>query len=264
MKLGEVQEQLQKSGIDGWLLYDFKMNNPLAWDFLELPKDRHTTRRFFYWIPAKGQPIRLVHEIELHTLDHLPGEKKVYFRWQTLEETLKEILKGSKKIAMEYSPKCSVPYVSKVDAGTVELVQGCGVKVVSSAPFLLKATLLSASQVQSLKDAAVVIEEALDASWNAIKEALVKGKPITDCDVQKLILSIFEKHGCITDSPPHCAINADSADPHFAPDKSRPVTIKKGDFILIDLWCKKNNPEAVFADVAGSGAQARERPCGCD
>jgi len=258
MKLSEVQEQLQKSGLDGWLLYDFKMNNPLAWDFLEIPKDKHTTRRFFYWIPAKGEPVRVVHEIEMHTLDHLSGAKKVYFRWQTLEEILKEIFKGSSKIAMEYSPKCAVPYVSKVDAGTMELVQGCGVKVVSSAPFLLKSTILSESQVKSLEEAAIVVEKALDASWKTIQEALVKKKPITDCDVQKLILDVFEKNDCFTDAPPHCAINADSSDPHFVPDKSRPVTIKKGDFILIDLWCKKNRPDAVYADVTRLGVAAAE------
>jgi Xaa-Pro dipeptidase len=258
MNIAEVQEQLQKSGLDGWLLYDFKRNNSLAWNFLEIPEEKHTTRRFFYWIPAKGDPIRIVHEIEMHTLDHLSGEKKIYFRWQTLEEILKEILKGSSKIAMEYSPKCAVPYVSKVDAGTMELVQGCGVKVVSSAPFLLKSTLLSETQVKSLKEAAAVVEMALEASWKTIQEALVKGNPITDCDVQKLILEIFDKNDCSTDAPPHCAINADSADPHFVPDKSRPVSIKKADFILIDLWCKKNRPDAVYADVTRLGVAAAE------
>jgi Xaa-Pro dipeptidase len=254
----EIQKQLLSSGIDGWLLYDFRGNNPLCWDFLKIPKQMHTTRRFMYWIPARDKPVRIVHEIEQHVLDHLPGEKKVYLRLQTFSEILKEILRGCAKVAMEYSPMCAIPYVSKVDAGTLELVQSFHVKVVSSAPYLLQSTILTDSSVKSLREAAVVIEKALDAAWDAIKVALQEGKRITDCDVQKLLLDFFEKNDCTTDAAPHCAINKDSADPHFAPNPEHPVPIKKGDFILIDLWCKKKRADAVYADVTRLGITASE------
>jgi Xaa-Pro aminopeptidase len=140
----------------------------------------------------------------------------------------------------------------------MELVRGCGIEVESSAPFLLKSTALTPSQEKSVKEAAFVVEKALDAAWKAIREALKNGTPITDCDVQKLLLDVFEKNDCTTDSPPHCALNADSADPHFVPNSLKPVTIKKGDFILIDLWCKKNTPDAVYVDVTRLGIAAAQ------
>lgn len=253
MNIVEIQEQLAKMNIGGWLLYDFQKSNPIACDVLAMPREKNRTRRFFYWIPSKGTPVRIVHEIESHVLDHLPGEKQLYLRWQTLESLLRDVLKGSKQVAMEYSAKCSVPYISKVDGGTVDLVRSCGVEVISSAPLLLKSTVLTEPQVKSLEEAASVLEIALEESWGAIHDALVKEKKITDCDIQNLILNIFEKHDCTTNAPPHCAINADSADPHFEPNQDRPVAIKKGDFVLIDLWCKKKTPYSVYADVTRVG-----------
>ncbi|MBS3904678.1 MAG: aminopeptidase P family protein [Simkania sp.] len=258
-KVMGVQGRLQKLNIDGWLLYDFQGNNSLARQFLEIPPAKHLTRRFFYWIPSRGEPVQVVHEIEPQALEHLPGEKRVYLRWQTLEAILQELLKSSCIVAMEYSRRCAVPYVSKIDAGTVELVKECGVEVVSSDAILQYYNcVLSEHQVQSVKDAAEVIEVALQSAWGAIRVALQSGAVITDCDVQKLILKVFEEHDCLTDSPPHCAINEDSADPHFSPDSSKPVPIRFGDFILIDLWCKKKVFGAVYADVTRVGVAATE------
>ena len=258
-KIAKVQEQLAAHKVDGWLLYDFQKNNPLALEFLEIPRERNLTRRFFYWIPSKGIPLQIVHKLEPHALELLPGKKRVFLRWQELEQILKDLLTPFKVIAMEYSERCAVPYISKVDAGTMDLVRSFGVKVISSAPFIQEySSMLDSKQVQSLKEAEQVIKIALDAAWGAIHESLQKGKSITDCDVQKLILSVFEKHDCTTNAPPHCAINADSADPHFSPNPDRPVPIRKGDFILIDLWCKKKMPRAIYADITQVGIAAKK------
>ena len=258
-KIESVQKQLETQGIDGWLLYDFQRSNPLAHEFLEIPLDRHMTRRFFYWIPAKGAPVQILHEIETYSLKHLPGEKRIYLRWQTLEKTLKDLLQPYKVIAMEYSHNCAVPYVSKVDAGTMELVKSCNVEVVSSALFLLTYTcVLNECQVRNLQTAAQVLEIASAKAWDSIRQALKDGRKITDCDVQKIISGVFEQNDCISDSPPFCAVNAYSADPHFAPDPQKPIPIKKGDFVLIDLWCKSKAPNAIYADTTQVGIAAKE------
>jgi Xaa-Pro dipeptidase len=158
-RVAEVQARLASAGVDGWLIYDFQKRNELAWEFLAIPAERHLTRRFFYWIPVRGDPVRIVHEIESQALDHLPGEKRVYLRWQTLEETLKEVLKGFKKVAMEYSPRAAIPYISRVDGGTVDLVRSAGVEVVSSAPFLQYYTsVLDRGQVESLVEAGTALD----------------------------------------------------------------------------------------------------------
>ncbi len=261
-KIGDVQKHLQKHKIDGWLLYDFQGSNPLARDFLEVPSERHLTRRYFYWIPAQGEPVRIVHEIESNSLEHLPGEKRIYLRWQMLEKILRDLLGTSRVVAMEYSKNCSVPYLSKVDAGTVELVRSCGVDVVSSAPFLqYYSCILDSGQVQSLKDAANVLELAVTVTWDAIRNALKTDQKITDCGVVKLIMKIFKEHDCITNAPPHCAVNADSADPHFSPNESKPVAIHAGDFVLIDLWCKKRTSGAIYADITRVAIAAKEPSC---
>ncbi len=249
-KIRDVQGRLAQHEIDGWLLYDFQKSNDLAYQFLEIPPEKHLTRRFFYWIPAHGQPVQIVHEIESHALDHLPGEKRVYLKWQTLESLLQEVLKSSRVVAMEYSPRCSVPYISKVDAGTFELVRQCDVEVVSSAPFLqVYTSVLNPSQRNSLEEAAQVLEQAVDGVWCWIAKKLSTGEKIVEYDVQQWILDFFEQADCMTGAPPHCAVNAHSADPHFSAKKEGGQSIEKGDFILIDLWCKKKMPGAIYADV---------------
>jgi len=258
-KIAHVQKLLAAHHVDGWLLYDFQKNNPLALEFLEIPLQRNLTRRFFYWIPAKGVPVKIVHRIEQQALEPFPGDKQVYLRWQELEKALKDLLVSLKVIAMEYSERCAVPYISKVDAGTMDLVKSFGVQVISSAPFLQEySSVIDDKQIYSLKEAAEVIEMALEKAWSAIRQALKEEQVITDCDVQKIILEVFERHDCIANAPPHCAINADSADPHFTPNPKKPVKIKLGDFVLIDLWCKKKAPGAIYADVTRVGIAAKK------
>ncbi|MGH2637833.1 MAG: M24 family metallopeptidase, partial [Rhabdochlamydiaceae bacterium] len=136
MRIEKVQKLLQEKGIDGWLLYDFRRSNSIAVDFLSIPIETHLTRRLFYWIPQKGEPVSVVHLVETHVVSHLPGKQRTYAAWKQLHDALRMVLKEAKKVAMEYSPQCEIPTVSKVDAGIVELIQSMGPEVVSSASFL--------------------------------------------------------------------------------------------------------------------------------
>lgn len=259
-RIGEVQQQLASNNIDGWLVYDFQKRNELAWDFLAIRPDKHLTRRFFYWIPKTGEPVKVVHEIESMALEHLPGQKKIYLRWQTLEETLKDLLKGSRRVAMEYSPRCAVPYISRVDGGTIDLVRSTGCEVVSSAPFLQQYTsVLNQRQVESLMEAGALLEKIAEGVWSWIAQCLKRDQPVTDFEVVQWIANEFALAGFESEALPHCAINADSADPHFAPSREKARQILPGDFILIDLWCKKKQAYSVYADITRVGIAA-DRP----
>ncbi len=250
-----IQKQLADAHVDGWLVYDFQKRNELAWDFLELPQQKHLTRRLFYWIPQQGTPTKLVHQIESGALDHLPGDKKIYLSWESLEEALKILLKNSKRVAMEYSPRCAVPYISRVDGGTIDLVRSCGVEVVSSSPFLqLYTSVLSQAQVESLIEAGRFVERTVEGAWQLIAQSIQKGPTITDFEVVQWMDREFANAGFETENTlPHCAINADSADPHYVPSKENAKKICPGDFILIDLWCKKKHAFSVYADITRVG-----------
>src|SRR5579863_3432405 len=163
VKIADVQKHLRAEGCDGWLLYDFQKINPLARTFLALSQDLLTSRRFFYWIPIMGEPIKIVHAIETHVLDHLPGKKSIYLKSQEMENALSSVLKGKRRVAMEFSHHCCLPYVSKVDAGTVDLVRSFSVEVVSSANFLQYYTcILDDAQLALHREAAVLLSEIAD------------------------------------------------------------------------------------------------------
>jgi hypothetical protein len=180
-KFEQAQKYLQENHLDGWLLYDFHGNNELARRFLDIPSHQMTTRRFFYWIPLSGKPVKIVHAIEAHALDHVDGEKRKYNSWQSLESEVKKVLQGAKKIAMEYSPKNGIPYVSKVDGGTIDLVRSFGVEVVSSADFLPHFTaVLTEDQIKSQIRAASACDRIVNGAWKWISDHLKMGKEITE------------------------------------------------------------------------------------
>lgn len=259
-KLAEAQKYLKEMHLDGWLLYDFHGNNELARHFLEIPSHQMTTRRFFYWIPKAGVPIKIVHAIESQVLDHFPGEKRTFFSWQSLEAEVGKALKGAKKIAMEYSPKNAIPYVSRVDGGTIDLVRSFGVEVVSSADFLPHFTaVLNDQQIESQIRAGKACDRIANGAWEWIAERLNQGEFITEYDVQQKILADFRKADLFTDHGPIVGVNAHSADPHYEPLKQKASPIKKGDFILIDLWAKEKGEGAVFGDITRV-AVAAQRP----
>jgi Xaa-Pro dipeptidase len=249
-KLKDVQDRLLQHGLDGWLFYDFRKNNALALAFLEIPSTILLTRRFFYWLPQKGEPVKLVHAIEKNNLDHLPGSKIIYTTWEELEEALKRLLEGFSHIAMEYSPNNSVPYVSKVDGGTLERVRSFGVEVHSSGDLLQNYTSVwDKTKYDDHVYAAKVLSDTAQSIWDWISKKLKQGAAINEFVVQQRILQLIEEHGCFTDEPPIVAVNAHSADPHYLPNAKIFDAIKPGDFVLIDLYCKKNSPGAPFADI---------------
>lgn len=247
----EVQEHLAKEKIDGWLLYDFNGNNPLTREFLSIDPNSLTTRRFFYWIPAKGSPVKILHKIEPHVLDKVPGEELIYLKWQELEEHLRKVLKGIKKVAMEYSPRNAIPYISKVDGGTIELIRSFNVEVVSSGSFLQYFTcVMDEEQYKLHKEAADFLDHLVGEAFVKISDALKKGNQIKEYDVQQFIYEQVNARGFMMFSRPIVGVNANCCDPHYEPTKEKCSEIKRGDFVIIDIWCKKKHPKAIYADIS--------------
>lgn len=256
-KIAKAQHFLKQEGLDGWLLYDFARNNPLCYSFLEFPENKIFRRRFFYWIPKEGAPIKIVHAIEAHVLDRWPGSKEVYFSWQSLHALIQKLLKGKKRVAMEYSPRNEIPYVSKVDGGTLDWIRSLGVQVESSAPFLPYFTaVLDPLQAKSHIQAGFCLDLIVKEVWQWIFYRLKKGDFFTEFDVQQKILEEMGKKQLITDTPPNVSVNAHSADPHYSPNQTTALPINLGDFILIDLWAKEKSDRSIYADITRVGVAA--------
>lgn len=252
--IARIQQVLRAEGIDGWLLYNFRGSNVFATRMMKLPTHIMYTRRYFYYIPAQGEPRKLVHRIEEWNLDSVPGSKTVYLSWQSLAEGVKKILSGARTVAMEYSPNCAIPYVSTVDGGTVELVRAAGVQVVSSAN--LVAAFEAVWDEEQLKDNLVTakhLREIVDKAFGFICYRINAGKKVTEYDVQQFMLSEFKKRGIYSESDPNCSVNANSANPHYEPTKKVHSPLKKGDFVLLDLWAKKQKARSVYADITWTG-----------
>jgi Xaa-Pro dipeptidase len=252
--LAEVQRSLTAFGLDGWLLYDFRGSNILARRVLGLDEKPPGSRRFFYHVPAQGAPRKLVHRIETAALDDLPGAKSVYLRWQDLEAGVASLLAGSRRVAMEYAPRVSNPYVSRVDAGTIELVKSCNVEVVSSGDLIqqFEATWDDA-QWQMHRDAEKVTTSAYDLVFPLIAQRVRAGGTIRETEVQAAIMDHFKRHGLTTYSPPIVAVNAHSGDPHYEPRAGHDAAIGMGDLVLVDLWAKLDRPRAVYSDLTRVG-----------
>jgi len=252
--LNKIQNIISSMNLDGWLFFDFRGSNDLAINILEVPKERHLTRRFYYFIPASGTPVKLVNGIEARNLDHLPGDKLTYSSHSSLTENLNKILKGKKRIAMEYSPLNAIPYVSKVDAGTIEQIRKTGVEIVSSADLI---SLFDAVWTDELfeenKPVAFYLHQVVYDSFAFIKKSFSEKKTITEYDVQQFIMDKFAEKNYYTDSPPIVGVNENSANPHYAPDKDTYKVINEGDLVLIDLWAKVNRDDAVWADITWVG-----------
>jgi Xaa-Pro aminopeptidase len=248
--LARVQSAIREFGLDGWLLYDFRGLNVLARRVAGLSDQTFLSRRWFYFVPATGEPHKLVHRIEPHALDHLPGAPKLYLRWQELEAGVAELVRGAKRIAMEYVPRNANPYVSRVDAGTVELVRACGAEVVPSGDLvqLFEATWDDEQWAMHL-EAAKVTSSAFDAAFAFIVERVRRDGSVRETEVQQRILDHFAEHKAITDHPPICAVGPHSGDPHYAPGPETDAPIREGDFVLIDLWAKVDRPRAVYSDL---------------
>jgi Xaa-Pro aminopeptidase len=259
--LHAVQSALRNLGIDGWLLYDFRGLNVLARRVLGLPSDAMLSRRWFYFVPANGEPRKLVHRIEPHALDLVPGARQVYLRWQELEAGVASLVGGSRRVAMEYVPRNANPYVSRVDAGTVELVRANGVEVVPSGDLvqLFEATWDDAQWAMHL-EAARHTRSAYDAAFAFIVDRVRRDGRVRETEVQKRIVDHFDAHGLTADHPPIVAVGPHSGDPHYEPSATEDGVIREGDFVLVDLWAKLKKPRAVYSDLTWTCFVGREVP----
>jgi len=247
--LASIQHAIREFGFDGWLMYDFRGSNPLARRILDLPEGIHS-RRWMYWIPAVGPPQKLVHRIESGALDHLPGEKTIYLRWDELEWGVAALVRGAGRIAMEYSPRNAIPYISRVDAGTIELVRSYGVEVDSSGDLVqrFEAT-WSDAQWQMHLEASRHTDSAYERAWSYIVERVNRDGAVRETEVQRVIMEHFRQHGLTTYHPPIVAVNEHSGDPHYEPTAAHDGAIRAGDFVLVDLWAKVDHPDGVYSDL---------------
>jgi Xaa-Pro aminopeptidase len=256
--LPAIQTALREFHFDAWLLCDFRGSNLLARRILDLADKPVTSRRFFYLIPAKGEPHKLVHRIETGVLDHLPGAKTIYLRWQELEAGLAAIVKGHKQLAMEYSPRYGNPYVSRAEAGLVELVRSFGANIGSSGDLIqLFEAAWDDDQWRMHQEAAVHTDSAYDRVWKFVAAAIRAGRTLTERQVQEEILRHFEEHRLFADHPPIVAVGPHSGDPHY---ETGDASIHEGDFVLVDLWAKLDKPRAVYSDLTRVGFIGKSVP----
>jgi Xaa-Pro dipeptidase len=253
MNLPAIQAALRERNIDAWLFYDHHHRDPIAYRVLGLPSSLMVTRRWFYLIPAKGEPSKLVHKIEAGHLDSLPGSKRVYSGWQELFEQIKLFLGDYKTIAMQYSPNNLVFTVSLVDAGTIELVRGLGKNVVTAADLIaqFEATWTD-EQIQTHFAARDAVDSITTAAFAEIGRRVRNGGT-TEHAMQQWLLEAFQRENLVTDDPPVVAVNANSGNPHYEPHAESSAAIREGDFVLLDIWGKKNTPGAVYYDITWTG-----------
>ena len=257
-RIAEIQQALREiPGLDGWLFYDFRGSDPLAYRVLHLNRNRHVTRRWYYWVPAKGTPVKLLHRIEPRALDELPGDTLLYVSWDEQRSCLARILEHATQVAMQYSPLNAIPYISRVDAGTIELIRSCGIEVVTSADLVQQfEAVWDNHQLASHRDAAEKLRRIVDEAFAHVGASVTAGtarKPLTEYGLQQFILARIQEHGLTTSTPPIAAVNAHSADPHYGPDEQGSDEIAPGDLVLIDLWAKRPEPGSVYADITWTG-----------
>jgi Xaa-Pro dipeptidase len=267
MDLSAIQTALREHQLDGWLFYDHHHRDPIAYRILGLDEHSFVSRRWYYFVPAEGEPRKLVHRIESGKLDTLPGSKDAYSSWQELEQKLETILDGAATIAMQYSPRNAIMYVSMVDAGTVELVRSLGKQVVSSADLVsVFEAVLTEHQIASHFEAQRRLDAVLASGWKYIGENIRSGATITEFDVVEFLNAEIEKAGLWTDHGPNCSAGPNSADSHYDPTSATARILRNGDFILIDIWAKlaaagdpqQPDPTAVWYDITWTGVIGRD------
>jgi Xaa-Pro aminopeptidase len=275
-----IQAALREAKLDGWLFYDFRGSDPLAYRILKLDQHGITTRRWFYYIPATGEPVKIVHSIERDKLDQLPGRKKIYLPWQQLHQYLREALtegdasrtgpmrdnprnpaafgtrvEGHRRIAMQYSPNNDIPYMARVDAGTIELIRSFGVDPVPSADLVQQfEAVWTPAQLDTHNEASTKIHRIIMQAFDEIARRIRAGEPTTEYDIQQFFVRRYAEEGLTSDDePPIIAVNANAANPHYEPTRDINAPIKRGDFVLFDVWAKLKTPDAVYTDQTWTG-----------
>lgn len=263
MTIEAIQAALREQGLDGWLFYDHHHRDPLAYRILGLDENMHITRRWFYLIPATGEPRKLVHRIEQLRLDTLPGTKGLYSSWQELAEGLDALLDKSQRIAMQYSPNNAIMYVSMVDAGTIEFLRSLGKEIVSSADLvsqfeavLTEAQITSHYEAQRILDG--ILAEGFKELGSRLRPASGQAGQVTEYDMVVWLQEAMRREGLIWENGPNVSVNENSSDSHYEPTAASSRTIREGDFLLIDIWGRRDIPGSCYYDITWTGVIGRE------
>jgi Xaa-Pro aminopeptidase len=258
-RIPSIQQALREEGLDGWLFCCFQQNDPVSLELLGLSGDHLVTRRCYYLIPAHGKPRKLAHRLEPAMLDHLPGDKASYLRWVELHSGLETLIGDARRLAAQYSPNNTLPTISRLDAGTAELLREFGVELVSSAELVQAfVAVWTPGQLESHRRASVHLHRIVLEAFERVAKTLRGGDEGDEHDIQQFILEQFEQNGLWTESPPIVGVNAHSADPHYQPGPDRTASIKRGDFLLIDLWAKEKPASSIYADITWCGVCAAQ------
>ena len=250
LDIGAVQERLKADGLDGWLLYDFHGSNPVAQSLAGLTSaPKMTTRRWYYYIPASGEPKGLVHAIERHNLDALPGTMRGYAGRRSLDEGLDALLEGARRVAMEYSPGCAIPYVSRVDGGTLEAVRQRGVEIVSSGDLVQQfEAVWTPEQIATHQAASDALYRVKDKAFDELRQVAM-GLQTTEYALQQQMLAWFAEEGLVSSDAPVVAVMANAGNPHYLPTASSHRAIEPDQLVLLDLWGKRPSAGSVYADI---------------
>ena len=249
MDITRIQQVLQEEHADGWLFFDFRKSNPIAYQVLSLPIHDMYTRRWFYFVPAQGEPVAIVSAVESHVLRSLPGTRLIYRTWEEMQQYLKQLLTPGMRVAMEYSPMNAIPYIGRVDAGTVELVRSFGVEVVTSANLsqYFVAT-LTLQQIESHREASHLLIEAKNALFVELEQDIQASIELDEYLVQQRFQKLAQDAGLVMAEPPIVAVNAHASNPHYMPTAMQHSPIKRGDLVLFDFWARMPREDAVYAD----------------
>jgi Xaa-Pro dipeptidase len=263
LDIAEIRNALSAEGLDGWLLYDFRGINPIALDVTGVARQAGhlATRRWYYLIPATGEPRGLVHAIESMTLAHLPGTTERYAGREQLEDGLKRLLGGMRRVAMEYSPLCAIPYVARVDAGTVELVRQLGIEVASSGDLVQRfSAVWHDAEIAMHRAAADRLYRVKDRAFDAVRQRVRDRAPTTEYDIQQLMAGWFTEEGLVSDSDPNVSACENAGNPHYLPTSASARAIRADELVLLDLWGKLDRPGAVYADITWVGYTGTHAP----
>jgi Xaa-Pro aminopeptidase len=259
--LRAARAALAEEGLDGWLFYFFQDNDPIARRVLGVPPGKFFTRRWFYLVPRRGAPVKVVHRIEPDALDFLPGGRREYLSHLELRSVLASVLRGRRRVAMQYSSGNALPYISRVDAGTVESVRACGARVVTSADLVqrLEAPLTAAQARQHFRTAGH-LRDIVFGAFGFVRDRVLGGRPVREHDVQRHIAAAYARRGLVSNSPPIVAVNRHSASPHYVPTLKTSAPVRRGDWLLLDIWAKPRGPDAVYADITWCGSVGHRVP----
>src|SRR5690349_4001085 len=250
MQLEKIQQELRNQNLDGWLFFDHHLRDPLAYRVLDLKPAATPTRRWYYLIPSEGEPRGLEHRIERGMIRPLPGRKIPYSSWTEQVEGLRQITAGLHRVAMQYSPDCAIPYVSMVDAGTIELIRSIGIEVVSSAELIQYfEARWSPEALESHLEAGRRVDRVRAAAFAMVRERTLNGAPLQEVEMKEFVRGAFTEAGLITDHGPIVGVNANASNPHYEPTAALTSPIRKGDLVLLDLWAKLDRPGSVYYDI---------------